>query len=106
MIRKGELMHSQFYAMNKLQYDAAKHFSWDDDDDTMAMMTLDKGYREALRATIEAKVVDMNTCRQSYNHCGRRYLLGTRMNEDRSWGARECSVIQELDVVVGEYYSL
>jgi hypothetical protein len=89
MIRKGGLMHSQFYAMNKLQYDAVKHFPWDDDDDTMAMMALDKGYREALRATIGAKPVDMNTCRQSYNHCGRRYLLGTRMNEDRSWGARE-----------------
>ena len=63
MIWKGGLMHSQFYAMNKLQYDAVKHFPWDDSDDTMAMMALDKGYREALRATIEVKVVNMNTCR-------------------------------------------
>jgi hypothetical protein len=89
MIRKGGLMHSQFYAMNKLQHDAAKRFPWDEKDDTMAMMALGKGDREALRATIGAKGVDMNTCRQSYNHCGRRYLLGSRMNEDRSWAARE-----------------
>ena len=58
-------MHSQFYAMNKLQHDTAKRFPWDDKDDTMAMMALDKGDREALRATIGAKGVDMNTCRQS-----------------------------------------
>jgi len=88
VIRKGGLM-SQFYAMNKLQFEATKHFTWDDNDDTTAMMALDKGYREALRATIEARAVDMNTCRQSYNHCGRRYLLGSRMNEDRSWGVRQ-----------------
>jgi len=31
----------------------------------------------------------MKACRQSYNHSGRRYLLGTRMNDDRSWGVRE-----------------
>jgi hypothetical protein len=89
MIRKGGLMYSQFYGMNKLQFDAIKHFPWDDGDDTMAMMALDKGYREALRATIGAKGIDMKACRRSYNHCGRRYLLGTRMNDDRSWGVRE-----------------
>lgn len=89
MIRKGGLIHSQFYGMSKLQYDAIKHFPWDEDDDTMAMMALDKGYREALRATMAARDVEMKRCRQSYNHCGRRYLLGSRMNEDRSWGARE-----------------
>jgi hypothetical protein len=89
MIRKGGLMYSQFYSMNKLQFDAIKHFPWDDGDDTMAMMALDQGYREALRATVGAKAVDMKACRQSYNHCGRRYLLGTRMNDDRSWGVRE-----------------
>ena len=89
MIRKGGLIHSQFYGMNKLQYDGMKHFPWDEDDDTMAMMALDKGYREALRATMAAKDVEMKRCRQSYNHCGRRYLLGSRMNEDRSWAARE-----------------
>ena len=41
-------MHSQFYAMNKLQHDMAKWFPWDDKDDMMAMMALDKGDREAL----------------------------------------------------------
>jgi hypothetical protein len=89
MIRKGGLMYSQFYGMNKLQFDAVKHFPWDDGDDTMALMALDKGYREALQATMGSKAVDMDICRQSYNHCGRRYLLGSRMNKDRSWGARE-----------------
>ena len=77
-------MYSQFYVMNKLQFDAMKHFPRDDGDDTMTMMTLDNGYREALCATIGAKAVDMNTCHQSYNHCGRRYLLGSRLNKDRS----------------------
>ena len=33
--------------------------------------------------------MEMKRCRQSYNHCDRRYLLGSRMNEDRSWRARE-----------------
>jgi hypothetical protein len=41
MIRKGGLMYSQFYSMNKLQFDAIKHFPWDDGDDTMAVMALD-----------------------------------------------------------------
>src|ERR1700724_2609753 len=59
MIWKGGLMYSQFYAMNKLQYDALKHFPWDDDDDTMALMVLDKGYLEAIRAAMGAKHVDM-----------------------------------------------
>jgi len=89
MIRKGGLMYSQFYGMNKLQFDAMKHFLWGDRDDTMAMMALDEGYREALRATMGGRAVSMKACRQSYNHCGRRYLLGLRMNEDRSWGVRE-----------------
>jgi hypothetical protein len=89
MIRKGGLMYSQFYGMNKLHFDVVKHFPWDDGDDTMALMALDKGYREAFQATMGAKAVDMDICRQSYNHCGRRYLLGLRMNKDRSWGARE-----------------
>jgi len=89
MIRKGGLMHSQFYGMSKLQFDAMKHFPWEDGDDTMAMMALDKRYQEALRSTIGGKAVDINTCRQSYNHCGRRYLLASRMNYDRSWGVRE-----------------
>src|SRR5437667_7108235 len=89
MIRKGGLMYSQFYGMNKLQFDAMKHFPWEDGDDTMAMMALDQGYREALRATMGGKAVSMKACRRSYNHCGRRYLLGSRTNEDRSWGVRE-----------------
>jgi hypothetical protein len=89
MIRKGGLVYSQFYAMNKLQFDATKHFPWDDDDDTMAMMAVDSVYREALRLTVGAKAVDIKDCRASYNHCGRRFMLGVRMNDGRSWGARE-----------------
>ena len=56
-------MHSQFYAMNKFQYDAIKHFPWNDDDDIMIMMTLNKEYRETLRMMIEVKLVNMNTYR-------------------------------------------
>jgi hypothetical protein len=89
MIRRGGLLHSQFYAMHKLQFDAMKHFPWDDGDDTMAMMALDKIYREALRATMGAKAMNMKECRQSFNRSGRRYMLGSRMNDDRSWGGRE-----------------
>src|SRR5947207_8886751 len=47
MIQKGGLIHSQFYPMSKLQFDANKHFPWDDGDDTMTAMALDEGYREA-----------------------------------------------------------
>jgi len=89
MIRRGGLMHTQLYGMNKLQFDAFKRFPWDDGDDTMAMMVLDEGYREALRATVGSKAVDLKTCRTSYNHSGRRFLAGSRLNRDRSWGARE-----------------
>jgi hypothetical protein len=89
MIRRGGLMHTQLYGMNKLQFDAFKRFPWDDGDDTMAMMVLDEGYREALRATVGAKAVDLKTCRKSYNHSGRRFVTGSRLNQDRSWGARE-----------------
>ena len=89
MIRRGGLMYSQFYGKNKLQFDALNHFPWEDGDDTMAMMALDESYREALRATMGGKAVDMRACRRSYNHCGRRYLLGSRLNEDQSWGVRE-----------------
>ena len=82
-------MYSQLYAMNKLQFDACKYFPWDDGDDTMAMMALDQGYRDALLSTVGGKAIDMKACRQSYNHSGRRYLLGTRMNDEGSWGVRE-----------------
>jgi DNA replication initiation complex subunit (GINS family) len=89
MIRRGGLIHSQFYGMNKLQFDALKQFPWGDRDDTMMMMALDKVFREAMRATVGAKATDMNLCRRSYNHSGRRFLMGTRLNQDQSWGARE-----------------
>jgi hypothetical protein len=89
LVRRGGLVYSQFYAMNKLQFDATKHFPWDDDDDTMAMMALDSVYREALRSTVGAKAMDMKVCQSSYNHCGRRFMLGVHMNDARSWGARE-----------------
>src|SRR5271169_5016234 len=55
MIRKGGLMHSQFYSMRKLQFEARKKFLWNDDDETMTMMALDEDYREALRATMGAR---------------------------------------------------
>ena len=89
MIRKGGLMHSQFYGMGKLQFDANKHFPWDDGDDTMAILALDNHYRDALRSTMGAKTIDLSECRRSYNHCGRRYVIGTRTNDDQSWGGRE-----------------
>lgn len=44
VIRRGGLVFSQFYMMNKLQFDATKHFPWDDDDDTMAAMAVDSVY--------------------------------------------------------------
>ena len=68
--------------MNKLQFDALKHFPWDNEDDTIIIMALYEGYREALWA--DAKVVDIKACCQSYNHCRRRYLLSSRMNIDQS----------------------
>jgi len=89
VIRRGGLVFSQFYMMNKLQFDTTKHFPWDDDDDTMAAMAVDSVYREALRSAVGAKAMDMKDCRTSYNHCGRRFVLGVRMNDSRSWGARE-----------------
>jgi hypothetical protein len=89
MIRKGGLIYSQFYTMNKLQFDATKRFPWDDEDDTMAMMAVDSVYREALRSTVGVEAIDMKACRRSYNHCGRRFMLGVRVNDARSWGARE-----------------
>src|SRR5216117_846359 len=88
-VRKGGLVYSQFYLMNKLQFDATKRFPWDDKDDTMAVMAVDSVYQEAIRATIGASKMDVRTCRASYNHCGRRFMLGVRTNDDRSWGARE-----------------
>lgn len=89
LIRKGGLIYSQFYMMNKLQFDATKRFPWDDKDDTMAWMAVDSNYREALRAIVGAKAMDPESCRTSYNHCGRRFMLGVRTNDSRSWGARE-----------------
>lgn len=89
MIRKGGLMHTQLYMMNKLQFDAFKSLPWNNDDDAMATMVLDNEYREALRAIVGTKTMDLKLCRQSYNHSGRRFVLGTRLNDDHSWGARE-----------------
>ena len=89
MIRKGGLLHTQFYGMNKLQFDAFKRFLWDDNDDAMATMILDNEYREALRMILGLKKTALKRCRESYNHSGRRFILGSRLNEGRSWGARE-----------------
>ena len=89
ILRKGGLAFSQFYAMNKLQFDANSHFPWDDGDDTMALMALDKHYHQALAATIGSKPVDMRECRSSFNSSGRRYLMGIRESENKSFGARE-----------------
>jgi hypothetical protein len=89
MIRLGGLMFSQLYMTNKRLYEAAKHFPWDDGDDTMAVMALDLTYREALRATMGSKAVDDEMCRRSYNHSGRRYLMASRLNNNRSCPPRE-----------------
>jgi hypothetical protein len=89
VIRRGGLMYSQFYGMIKEQFDAAKHYPWDENDDTMVMMALDEDYKEALRSVVGSEQVDMEVCRESYNHCGRRVVLGLRMNDGRSWGVRE-----------------
>src|SRR5436305_9617820 len=93
--RKGSLLHragliySQFYGMNKLQFDAKKHYPWDDAEDTLSMMAVDEVYREAMRATMGTKPISIRMCRQSYNHSGRRFMLAVRTNDDKSWGARE-----------------
>jgi hypothetical protein len=50
---------------------------------------LDPTYREALRATMGSKAVDDEMCRRSYNHSGRRYLMASRLNYDRSCSTRE-----------------
>jgi len=41
MIRRGELMDSQFYMNHKRLYEAAMNFPWNDGDDTMAVMIRD-----------------------------------------------------------------
>src|SRR5437667_11152072 len=44
MIHKGGLIHSQFYAMNKLQFGAINLKPWGDGDDTIVIVALDKVY--------------------------------------------------------------
>jgi len=44
MIRRGGLMHTQLYRMNKLQFDAFKCFPWDNSNDALATMVLDNEY--------------------------------------------------------------
>ena len=89
IVRKGGLFYSQFYWMGKTQGDALGRYPWDIEDDTMTMMALDDDYKEAYRSAVGAQRVDINTCRGSYNHCGRRVMLGVRLNDERSWGGRE-----------------
>ena len=89
MIRKGGLVYSQFYLMSKLQFDSTKRFPWDERDDTMAAMAVNSTYQEAIRLIMGAKARHLPDCRESYNHCGRRFMLGVRTNDDKSWGARE-----------------
>lgn len=89
MIRLGGMMYTQAYMNNKHLFEAAKLFPWNDGDDTMAVMVLDPAYREALRATMGAKAVDDETCLRSFNHSGRRFVMGSRLNYDRSCSARE-----------------
>jgi hypothetical protein len=89
MIRRGGLIYSQFYAMDKLQLDANKHFPWPDEDDSMIMMAISERHREALRASVGSQAINMRECRRSYLHSGRRFLMATRMNDGRSWGVRE-----------------
>ena len=89
MITRGGLIHSQFYTTDKLQFDATKRFPWAKDDDSMEMMAVDSTYHEAMRSVVGVKGVNMSLCRESYNHCGRRFMLGVRTNDSRSWGGRE-----------------
>jgi hypothetical protein len=89
LLRRAGLIYSQFYGMNKLQFDAKKHFPWEDAEDTLSMMAMDEIYREAMRATMGTRPISMPMCRQSYNHSGRRFMLAVRGNDDKSWGARE-----------------
>ena len=89
MTRLGGLMFSQLYMNNKRLSEAAKHFPWEDGDDTMVVMVLDPTYREALRATMGSKAIDDEMCRQSYNHSERRFLMASRLNYDRSYSPRE-----------------
>ncbi|TMC15886.1 MAG: hypothetical protein E6J34_20805, partial [Chloroflexi bacterium] len=89
VLRKGGLLYSQLYNMIKGQFDAAKHYPWPEGDETMTMMALDDDYMEAYRSTVGAKHVSREACRQSFNHCGRRVILSLRLNDEKSWGARE-----------------
>lgn len=86
---KGGLEYLQWYGLNKLQHDAVKVFPWGNNDDTMVTMALDQNHREAMRSVMGGIEEDLATCRQSYNHSGRRYVLASDLNKDRSWGVRE-----------------
>ena len=48
MIRKNRLIYSQFYMMNKLQFDVIKHFSWNDNNDIMIIIIIDLIYQKIL----------------------------------------------------------
>ena len=89
LIRKGGLVYTQFYNMNKLQHDALRRFPWQDGDDTMVWMAVDKHLREALRTTMGGTAVNVETCRKSFNTSGRRYVIGVRETHHQSYGARE-----------------
>jgi len=89
IVRRGGLIYSQLYGMIKEQYDAAKYYPWDNGDQTLLMMALDRDYKEALRSVVGAKEIDLDSCRASFNHCGRRIMLGVRVNDERSNGIRE-----------------
>jgi hypothetical protein len=98
-LQMGGLLYSQFYGMIKQQFDAAKHYPWAEDDDTMAMMALDDDYMEAYRSVIGVRHIDRNVCRESFNHCGRRVMLSLRLNHGKSWGGREGGTPDEPELV-------
>ena len=70
VLRMGGLLYSQFYNMIKQQFDAAKHYPWAEDDDTMAMMALDDDYMEAYRSVAGARQVCQEACRESFCEVG------------------------------------
>lgn len=86
--RQGWL-YSQYYASLKAQWDANKRFPWPAEDDSMALMTVSLQKLEAFRAKVGGRRVNAEALRQSYLHSGRRFLMGCRLNADRSWGVRE-----------------
>jgi len=83
IIKRAGIAYSQYYAMQKHELAANKHYPWPAEDDSMALMTVSSQKLEALRAKAGARKMDMRAARRSFLHSGRRFLMKTRMNDDR-----------------------